>query len=173
MLRKLFWKSNVLIDAEDVGGSISRTLRLTEARDGDVLEAGKALLARGGTQMSIAASGGRWRISYGTSESVNRHWPSVDVLFDSVARQIGRQAVGILLTGMGADGAQGLLRMREAGAVTAAQDQRSCVVYGMPKVAADLGAAQHVGPPAEMPGTVLQALLQRTRAHTRQAASAR
>ncbi|MGB2984486.1 MAG: chemotaxis response regulator protein-glutamate methylesterase [Phycisphaerae bacterium] len=133
-------------------------MKVTEAVDGDVLIPGRALLARGGTQMSVCASGGRWRIVYGTDELVNRHCPSVDVLFDSVVCHVGKRAVGILLTGMGADGAKGLLNMRNAGAATFAQDQRSCVVYGMPKVAVDLGAVQHSAAPADIPRAVLQAL---------------
>ncbi|MCP4590011.1 MAG: chemotaxis response regulator protein-glutamate methylesterase [bacterium] len=133
-------------------------LTVTEAVDGDVLVPGRALLARGGIQMSVHSGGGQWRLRYGSDEPVNRHCPSVDVLFDSVVNTRGRQIVGILLTGMGADGAHGLLRLRQAGAITIGQDQRSCVVYGMPKVAADIGAVQHVGPPAEIPRTVLRLL---------------
>jgi two-component system chemotaxis response regulator CheB len=83
----------------------------------------------------------------------------VDVLFESAVRA-GRRVVGILLTGMGADGAAGLLALRRAGAVTLAQDEASCVVYGMPKEAVDLGAVMHSLPPHEMPGRVVQ-LLQR------------
>ena len=77
---------------------------------------------------------------------VNRHKPSVDVLFDSVAKHIGKKAIGIILTGMGADGAKGLLKMREAGARTAAQDEESCVVFGMPKEAIRLGAVEEIRP---------------------------
>ncbi len=133
-------------------------LRVTEAVDGDVLVPGRAFLARGGVQMRVRVRGGQWRIAYGSDELVNRHCPSVDVLFDSAAETMGKQLVGILLTGMGADGAKGLLRMREAGAVTIGQDRKSCVVYGMPKVAAEIGAVQHTGAPAEIPRIILQAL---------------
>lgn len=133
-------------------------LRVTEAVDGDVLVPGRAFLARGEIQMRVRVSGGQWRIAYGSDELVNRHCPSVDVLYDSVAKTTGRQLVGILLTGMGADGAKGLLRMREVGAVTIAQDRKSSVVYGMPKVAAEIGAVQHTGAPADIPRIVLQAL---------------
>lgn len=108
--------------------------------------------------MSVSRSNGRWRLQYGTDEPVNRHCPSVDVLFDSVAMHAGRRAVGIILTGMGADGAKGLLNMRDRGAVTIAQDQRSCVVHGMPKVAVELGAAQQTASPPRVPETVVQAL---------------
>lgn len=138
-------------------------LTVTEAVDGDLLKSGRAVLGRGGVQMSVVVVGARWCVSYGSDELVNRHCPSVDVLFNSVAKRAGRRAVGILLTGMGADGAKGLLNMRNAGAITFAQDQKSCVVYGMPKVAVDLGAAMHTAPPAEMPRGVVQALRQRMR----------
>ncbi len=137
-------------------------MTVTEAVDGDMLEPGRAFVARGGIQMSIERMGNRLRIVYGTDELVNRHCPSVDVLFDSVAQQVGNHAVGVLLTGMGADGAEGLLNMKERGAVTIAQNHESCVVYGMPKVAADLGAVQHVVAPSEVPNTVICALRSRS-----------
>ncbi len=133
-------------------------MTVTEAADGDVLVPGRAFLARGGIQMTVRVVGGKWRIAYGTDELINRHCPSVDVLFDSVASTMGRKTVGILLTGMGADGAKGLLNMRKAGAVTIAQDERSSVVYGMPKVAAELGAVQHTAPPSQAPSIVIQVL---------------
>ena len=133
-------------------------LTVTEAVDGDVLTPGQAVVARGEIQMSVHHTGGRWRVSYGTTEPVNRHCPSVDVLFDSVARYPQNPVVGILLTGMGADGAKGLVNMHNAGALTVAQEARSCVVYGMPKVAVDLGAVDLTAPPAEIPATVIRAL---------------
>lgn len=131
---------------------------VSEAVDDDLLEPGKVFLARGGVQMHVRHSGGKWRISYGTDEFVNRHCPSVDVLFDSLAKTAGKKIIGILLTGMGADGAKGLLRLRERGALTFAQDRRSCIVYGMPKVAAELGAVMHQCPPAEMARTIIHTL---------------
>ena len=145
---------------ESFAGRLNQFSRLTvtEAVDGDVLVPGRAFLARGGRQMAVQTGGGQWRVRYGSDELVNRHCPSVDVLFDSVAAATGRQLVGILLTGMGADGAQGLLRMREAGALTIGQDRQSCVVYGMPKVAAEIGAVQLTGAPADIPRLLLQAL---------------
>lgn len=136
-------------------------MKVTEAVDGDVLAPGLALVARGDTQMRLRSTGGRWRIEYGESERVNRHCPSVDVLFDSVAAQGARNAVGVLLTGMGADGAKGLLNLLDNGAVTIAQDEASCVVYGMPKVAVQIGAAQHRSPPGGVPGVALQGLQHR------------
>ncbi len=86
---------------------------------------------------------------------MNRHRPSVDVMFRSVAHAAGRNAVGVLLTGMGGDGAQGLLAMHEAGAPTVAQDEGTCVVYGMPKVAIDLGAVDKVLPVDRIAGEIL------------------
>ncbi len=137
-------------------------MTVTEAVDRDVLEPGRAFVACGGIQMKVGRIGNRLRIVYGSDELVNRHCPSVDILFDSVAEQVGSRAVGVLLTGMGADGAKGLLNMRERGAVTIAQSQESCIVYGMPKVAADLGAVQHVATPSSVPNTVIGTLQSRT-----------
>jgi len=133
-------------------------VRVSEAVDGVALSPGMAVVARGGVQMMVDGAPGRWRIRLGTDELVNRHCPSVDVLFDSVVRVAGRHAVGILLTGMGADGAQGLLRLRQAGAPTIAQNQESCVVFGMPKVAIELGAALATAAPADIPPLVLRML---------------
>jgi two-component system chemotaxis response regulator CheB len=140
-------------------------ITITEAVDGDILVPGKGVLARGNAQMIVQASAAKIRVAYAGNEPVNRHCPSVDVLFDSVARGIGKQAIGVLLTGMGADGARGLLNMRNAGAITIAQDKASCVVYGMPKVAVELGAVQYQCPPAEVPRTIIQAI--RTTSRTR------
>ncbi len=136
---------------------------VAEAGDGDVLRPGHAVLARGDTHLVVQGVTGPWRVRYTDQRLVNRHCPSVDVLFDSAADTLGRNSVGILLTGMGADGAQGLLRLRHAGAVTIAQNQASCVVYGMPKVAADLGAVMHSVAPEEMPPLILRALTARSR----------
>ena len=133
-------------------------ISVKEAVDGDLLVPGAAFLARGGTQMEVRVTAGTWRVVYGSSEPVNRHCPSVDVLFDSVAGCSGRQLVGVLLTGMGADGAKGLLNLREAGAVTIGQDQQSSVVYGMPKVAAEIGAVMHQTTPPEVAGAIMRLL---------------
>ncbi|HEY1044475.1 MAG TPA: chemotaxis protein CheB, partial [Telluria sp.] len=89
------------------------------------------------------------------TDPVNRHRPSVDVLFRSAARAAGKNAVGVILTGMGKDGAQGMLEMKEAGAYNFAQDEASCVVFGMPREAIALGAAHEVGSLAALPGMVL------------------
>ena len=142
-------------------------LKVKEAEDGDMLLPGCAFLARGGTQMGITPAGdGRWRVAYGDHNPVNRHCPAVDVLFDSVARYVGARAVGVLLTGMGADGAEGLLRMRQAGALTIAQNHASSVVFGMPKVAIDLGAAERVTSPHNVPAIILASLTTRGRTGT-------
>ncbi|MCB9849226.1 MAG: chemotaxis response regulator protein-glutamate methylesterase [Phycisphaerales bacterium] len=134
-------------------------MTVSEAVDGDELVVGRAFVARGGIQMSMVSRAGKYILRYGTSEPVNRHCPAVDVLFDSVAKTAARRTVGIILTGMGADGARGLLNLREAGAITTiAQTEKSCVVYGMPKVAVELGGAVQQGAPAEIPGMVLAAL---------------
>lgn len=144
----------------------SSPIEVREAKDGDLLTPGLALLARGGIQMTVRGRVGSCRIAYGSREEVNRHCPSVDVLFHSMAKHIGKSAIGILLTGMGADGAEGLLAMHNAGAVTIGQNQGSCVVYGMPKVAADLGAVQITTAPADVPKRVVEALLARSAAGT-------
>jgi two-component system chemotaxis response regulator CheB len=92
---------------------------------------------------------------------VNRHCPSVDVLFGSVAQVAGPRAVGVLLTGMGSDGARGLLELRRAGGLTVAQDRDSSVVYGMPKVAVELGAVLHSAAPPEIPALITRLLAER------------
>lgn len=138
-------------------------VRVSEAADGEVLEPGRAVIARGDTHLVVRAAGTAWVVRYTHQQPVNRHCPSVDVLFDSVARAAGDRAVGILLTGMGDDGARGLLRLRRVGAVTVVQSEASCVVYGMPKVALDLGAARNSAAPESIPGLVLRALRPRVR----------
>ncbi|RYZ58293.1 MAG: chemotaxis-specific protein-glutamate methyltransferase CheB [Proteobacteria bacterium] len=110
-----------------------------EAEDGDELLSGRVLIAPGGKQMEVVSSGGRMIVRLNDSEPVNRHKPSVDYLFDSVARLTKGKSLGIILTGMGADGARGMLAMKQAGCHTVAQDEKSCVVYGMPKEAVKLG----------------------------------
>ena len=118
--------------------------RVKEAENGDVVEQGLVLLAPGGDrQMSLVKVGENYQVSLKKAPKVNGHCPSVDVLFDSVAKNVGRKAIGIILTGMGGDGAKGLKAMRDAGAKTIGQDETSCVVYGMPKVAYDIGAVQY------------------------------
>ncbi len=119
-------------------------LEVREAVDDDSVVPGVALIAPGNKHLLLRRSGARYHVSVRDGPRVNRHRPSVDVMFRSVAQIAGRNAVGVILTGMGGDGAQGLLDMRKAGARTLAQDEASCVVFGMPKVAIELGAAERV-----------------------------
>jgi len=126
-------------------------MHVCEAQDGQRVRPGHAYLAPGGvTHMKLARHGTHYEIHLDDSEPVNRHRPSVDVLFHSVAQVAGSKAVGVILTGMGKDGAQGLLAMRQAGASTFAQDERSCVVFGMPREALSIGAAEHAVTLAEL-----------------------
>lgn len=119
-------------------------LRVKEAQTGDRVMPGHALIAPGGNQhMRIVKINGMYQVECRSGPRVNGHSPSVDVLFESVAKTAGSHAVGIILTGMGGDGAKGLLAMRKAGAKTIGQDESTCVVYGMPKVAYDIGAVQY------------------------------
>lgn len=115
-------------------------MEVREAKDGDIIHPGLALVAPGGDlQMKVVRDGNQYRIRCYPGEKVNGHRPSVDVLFDSVAETAGPKAIGIILTGMGQDGAYGLLNMRKKGAYTIGQDKESCVVYGMPMVAHQIG----------------------------------
>lgn len=133
-------------------------IRVKEAADGDRVLPGQALIAPGGFHMELIRSGAEYCVKVSQTEPVNRHRPSVDVLFNSCAANAGSNAVGIILTGMGADGARGLLAMRNAGAFTVAQDEASCVVFGMPKEAIACGAAQEIQPLQKIPATVVHYL---------------
>ena len=122
-------------------------LSIAEAQDGEVLQPGMVRIAPGGDRhLVIDNSGGKYITRLISGAPVSGHCPSVDVLFKSVAKHAGRNALGIILTGMGRDGADGLLAMRQAGAFTIAQDKTSSVVYGMPRVAAEIGAACQIVP---------------------------
>ena len=119
-------------------------VRVKEAETGDVVLPGQVLIAPGGDRhMRVVKVGNQYQVECKAGPKVNGHCPSVDGLFDSVAKVVGNRALGIILTGMGGDGAKGLLAMKEAGAKTIGQDESTCVVYGMPKVAYDLGAVQY------------------------------
>ncbi|MCI8696276.1 chemotaxis response regulator protein-glutamate methylesterase [uncultured Acetatifactor sp.] len=119
-------------------------IRVKEAETGDRVLPGHMLIAPGGDRhMRLVKVGGSYQVEIKPGPRVNGHCPSVEVLFDSVAKAAGPDAVGIILTGMGGDGAKGLLAMRKAGARTIGQDESTCVVYGMPKVAYDLGAVEY------------------------------
>ncbi len=119
-------------------------LEVREAQDGDSVVTGRALLAPGNFHMLLRRSGARYYVQVKTGPPVHHQRPSVDVLFNSAAESAGANAVGVILTGMGADGADGLLAMKEKGAYTIAQDEASCVVFGMPKEAIKRGAAHRV-----------------------------
>lgn len=121
-------------------------LEVREAQDGDRVFPGRALIAPGGRHMSLKRSGAQYVVDVSDGPLVNRHKPSVDVLFRSVAKHAGANALGIILTGMGDDGARGMKEMHEAGARTIAQDEASCVVFGMPMEAIRLGGVDHVIP---------------------------
>lgn len=128
-----------------------------EAEQGQRILPGHVYLAPGGVaHMKLARSGANYVVDLDHGEPVNRHRPSVDVLFHSAAALAGGNAVGVILTGMGKDGAQGLLAMRQAGAVTFAQDEASCVVFGMPREALHIGAAQRAVPLAEISERILE-----------------
>lgn len=120
----------------------STGLSVKEAKSGDVVERGKVLIAPGDRHMIIRKLGDKYKVDCFIDEKVNGHCPSVDVLFESVARVAGNKAIGVILTGMGYDGAKGLMSMRQNGAHTIGQDEKSCVVYGMPKVAYNIGAVE-------------------------------
>jgi two-component system, chemotaxis family, protein-glutamate methylesterase/glutaminase len=126
-----------------------------EAQGGESVVPGVVLVAPGNKHMLLRRSGARYVVEVKDGPRVNRHRPSVDVMFRSVAHAAGRNAVGVLLTGMGGDGAQGLLAMHEAGATTVAQDEATCVVFGMPKVAIDLGAVDRVLPLDRIAGEIM------------------
>jgi two-component system, chemotaxis family, protein-glutamate methylesterase/glutaminase len=121
-------------------------LEVREAKDNDRVLPGLALIAPGGRQMTVKRSGAFYYVEVKAGPPVNRHCPSVDVLFRSVAKVAGRNALGVIMTGMGNDGAHGLKQMRDAGARTVAQDEASCVVFGMPKEAIKLDAVDLVLP---------------------------
>jgi two-component system chemotaxis response regulator CheB len=130
-------------------------ISVKEAEDGDSVLPGHALVAPGSYHMTLMRSGARYSVRINQDPPVNRHRPSVDVLFDSVAQYAGANTIGVILTGMGGDGAKGMLAMKRAGAYTIAQDEASCVVFGMPKEAIKLGGVDEVLPLAEIPAAIV------------------
>ena len=130
-------------------------VQVKEAVDGEYLATGKVLIAPGNKHMEIRRSGVNYYVTLLDGPMVFHQRPAVEILFDSVAKFAGKNAVGAILTGMGKDGAQGLLNMRKAGANTIAQDERTCIVFGMPKEAIDLGAAQVIKPLQNITQTIL------------------
>ncbi len=149
-------------------GSFARRLdslcriRVKEAEQGDRVLPGTAYIAPGHSHLLVQKSAGGYVVSLSAGEPVNRHRPSVDVLFHSVAESAGDKAIGLILTGMGKDGAAGLLAMKRAGAWTIAQDRDSCVVFGMPREAIALKAVDETLPLGEI-GARLMARLQSPR----------
>lgn len=117
-----------------------------EAQTGDFIVPGQVLIAPGNRHMRIKQIGSHYQVECAEGERVSGHCPSVDVLFQSVADVVGKHAIGVLLTGMGSDGAKGLLAMRANGARTIGQDEQTCIVYGMPKVANNIGAVEQEAP---------------------------
>lgn len=135
--------------------------RVAEGEDGALIQPGTAWVAPGGRHMEVTRNGGSWRIRLHDEAPVNRHRPSVDVLFNSVARHAQGRCIGVILTGMGGDGSQGLRELYDAGALTVAQDEASCVVFGMPKEAIRLGGAAYVLPLDQIASIITQAAQRR------------
>jgi two-component system chemotaxis response regulator CheB len=132
-----------------------------EARDGQLVIPGHVFIAPGDRHLVVERDGARWRVRINQDAPVNHHRPSVDVMFRSVARCAGQNAIGVMLTGMGADGAKGMLEMREAGARNVVQDEKTSVVWGMPGAAANLGAADRILPLHEIADQVLEWVAER------------
>jgi two-component system, chemotaxis family, protein-glutamate methylesterase/glutaminase len=133
-------------------------MKIKEAADGDAVLPGVALIAHGDNHLLLRRSGARYYVNVKSGPLVNGHRPSVDVMFRSVAQTAGANAVGVILTGMGGDGAKGLKMMQQAGASTIAQDEASSVVFGMPRVAIEMGAADEIKPLDDIASTIVKAL---------------
>ena len=141
---------------EDLGEWLEQGLLVREASDGEAILPGHAYLPPGDRHLRVIRDGARWRCRIDDGAPVNRHRPAVDVLFRSVAQNAGANAVAAILTGMGDDGARGLLELRQAGAATLVQDEATSVVWGMPGAAYRLGAAQEVVPLDRIAGRLLE-----------------
>jgi two-component system chemotaxis response regulator CheB len=142
-------------------------IRVAEAADGDIVQPGLALIAPGNFHMILRKTGAGYRVTVKDGPMVCYQRPSVDVLFSSVAEAAGANGIGVILTGMGSDGAQGMLKMKSAGAWTIAQDEASCVVFGMPKEAIRLGGVGRVVPLQSMPHALRSALANTGASRTR------
>lgn len=142
--------------AERLNGLVP--MQVKEAQDGDPIIPGRILIAPGEQQLTVVRSGGIYKVRCAPGDKVNGHSPSVEVMMKSVATALGKNAVGVMLTGMGSDGARGMLAMRQAGARTMAQDEASCVVFGMPKVAFETGAAERLVPLDRIADAVINCL---------------
>ncbi|MDH5542521.1 MAG: chemotaxis response regulator protein-glutamate methylesterase [Nitrospinota bacterium] len=133
-------------------------MEIVEAKDGDSVIPGRVLIAPGHSHMLFRRSGARYSVEVKQGPLVMRHRPSVEVLFTSAAKYAGSNAVGVMLTGMGGDGSSGMLEMKKAGAYNIAQDEQSCVVFGMPKEAIKLGGVDKVAHLSDIPSLILKAL---------------
>ena len=131
-------------------------LTVKEGATGDIVRPNHVYIAPGNKHMTVHRYGGQIMLDCSPGEPVHSCCPSVDVLFESVAQEIGAGALGVILTGMGKDGAEGLLHMRQKGSPTLGQDQQSCIVYGMPKAAFDYGAVEHQVSLKDMPWAITQ-----------------
>jgi len=131
-------------------------LNVCEAHDGQPVLAGHAYIAPGDRHLLVERNGARYQCRLSDGDLVNRHRPSVDVLFRSVAQSAGRNSIGVMLTGMGRDGAEGMKELREAGAATMAQDEKTSVVWGMPGAAWQIGAAQSLVPLPQIPQRIIE-----------------
>jgi two-component system chemotaxis response regulator CheB len=133
-------------------------LKVVEAKDGDLIRPGCVHIAPGNMHMSVCRSGNLLETKVYMDQRVSGHRPSVDILFNSIAENVGQNAIGVILTGMGADGASGLLSMKSKGALTIAQNEETCVVFGMPKEAIQLGGVDHVVGLQDIPSKIIQLL---------------
>ncbi len=136
-------------------------MEVKEAETGDRVRSGRILVAPGAKQLEVVRSGGVYHVRCEPGEKVSGHCPSVDVMMRSVAKHVGANAIGVMLTGMGSDGANGMLAMKEAGARNIAQDEASCVVFGMPKVAYEKGGAEKLVPLDKIAAKVISMLTEK------------
>jgi two-component system chemotaxis response regulator CheB len=134
-------------------------IEIREAKDGDSVVNGRALIAPGNFHMLLKRSGAKYYVNVKDGPLVHHQRPAADVLFGSVAQYAGSNAIGVILTGMGADGAQGMLKMKETGSRTIAQDEESCVVFGMPKEAIKLGAVERIAPLDPLTGSLKRSVI--------------
>lgn len=136
-------------------------IKIVEGKDGDVLKSGYAYLAPGGMQMGVVNKNGVYKLEIKNTQKVSGHCPSVDYLFDSISKEVKGNITAVILTGMGSDGAKGLLNIRKKGGFTIGQNKETCVVYGMPMVANKLGAVIKEAPLEDIPEIILNNLKQR------------
>jgi two-component system chemotaxis response regulator CheB len=136
------------------------SLKVQEAQHLQPLAPGNVYLAPGGKHLRLIRDGVNLQVSLAEGEKVSGHRPSVDVMFQSVAQACGRRSIGVIMTGMGSDGAAGMVKLKAAGAKTIAQDRDSCLIYGMPKVAVESGAVDYVVPMQKIPAAIAKLMRQ-------------